>query len=42
MRNTDFKQLKIGMEVRYGEEMGEKGSTGQYVKSDLKLSLLLV
>ncbi|HHT9159905.1 MAG: HPF/RaiA family ribosome-associated protein [Planctomycetota bacterium] len=32
VRNTDFKQLKIGMEVRYGEEMGEKGPQANYVK----------
>jgi ribosomal subunit interface protein len=32
VQNHKFKQLSIGMEVRFGEEMGEKGPQATYVK----------
>lgn len=32
VQNHKFKQLEIGMEVRFGEEMGEKGPQATYVK----------
>ena len=32
VQNHKFNQLKIGMEVRFAEEMGEKGPQASYVK----------
>lgn len=32
VQNHKFKQLEIGMEVRFAEEMGEKGPQATYVK----------
>lgn len=32
VQNQKFKQLEIGMEVRFAEEMGEKGPQATYVK----------
>ncbi|KAB2836484.1 MAG: HPF/RaiA family ribosome-associated protein [Candidatus Brocadia sp.] len=32
VQNHKFKQLTVGMEVRFGEEMGEKGPQATYVR----------